>query len=200
MKRVAVFGNAGAGKSTVARRLSELTGLPLHAIDLMAWQAGKSVPKAQLEQAHGRLLLQEQWIIDDYGSTEFDVATVRTGGHPRLRRFAALSALRAGNKAFDQGLFATPPGWPEGCPVWESSLSSYRVIPRCHRYLTPKYRSLVAISKSAKRVHHLRSAREVQAFLEAAEREMAYSRVRTFNPDGGGSVSSASSVGQGGSR
>lgn len=29
MNRVAVFGNAGGGKSTLARKLSELTGLPL---------------------------------------------------------------------------------------------------------------------------------------------------------------------------
>ena len=30
MKRVAVFGNAGGGKSTLARTLAELTQLPLH--------------------------------------------------------------------------------------------------------------------------------------------------------------------------
>jgi cytidylate kinase len=29
MRKVAVFGNAGAGKSTLARQLAELTGLPL---------------------------------------------------------------------------------------------------------------------------------------------------------------------------
>ena len=35
MKRVAVFGNAGGGKSTLAKRLSEMTKLPLHPIDLI---------------------------------------------------------------------------------------------------------------------------------------------------------------------
>ena len=35
MKRVAVFGNAGGGKSTLARHLADMTGLPLYVIDLM---------------------------------------------------------------------------------------------------------------------------------------------------------------------
>jgi dephospho-CoA kinase len=64
MKRVAEFGNAGAGKSTVVRRLSELAGLPLHVIDLMVWQDGKAVPQAQFERGHAGLLLHVHWIID----------------------------------------------------------------------------------------------------------------------------------------
>lgn len=40
MRRVAIFGNAGGGKSTLARRLAELTGLPLHPLDLpLPWHA-----------------------------------------------------------------------------------------------------------------------------------------------------------------
>ena len=33
MKRVAVFGNTGGGKSTLAKRLAEITRLPLYPID-----------------------------------------------------------------------------------------------------------------------------------------------------------------------
>ena len=35
MKRVAVFGNAGGGKSTLSNRLAEITGLPLIVLDLV---------------------------------------------------------------------------------------------------------------------------------------------------------------------
>ena len=40
MRRVAVFGNAGAGKSTLARRLAELTELPLYPIDMIQFPTG----------------------------------------------------------------------------------------------------------------------------------------------------------------
>ena len=41
------------------------------------------------------------------------------------------------------GLLVTPEGWPEGSPMIRSTISSYRVLWLCHRYLTPKYRHLV---------------------------------------------------------
>jgi ABC-type protease/lipase transport system fused ATPase/permease subunit len=41
MKRVAVFGNAGGGKSTLARQLAAITGLPLHVIDQLQFKRAK---------------------------------------------------------------------------------------------------------------------------------------------------------------
>jgi adenylate kinase family enzyme len=45
MKRVAVFGNAGAGKSTLARRLADLTRLPLYAKSADRSVAGHAAPR-----------------------------------------------------------------------------------------------------------------------------------------------------------
>src|SRR5690242_2247702 len=68
MKRVAVFGNAGGGKSTLARRLADLTGLPLFVVDMMQFKAGgKAVPHDEYLKAHAELLRRDEWIIDGYG-------------------------------------------------------------------------------------------------------------------------------------
>ena len=40
MKKVAVFGNTGGGKSTLAKRLAGLTGLPLYPPDLIQYRVG----------------------------------------------------------------------------------------------------------------------------------------------------------------
>ena len=40
MKRVAIFGNTGGGKSTLAKYLAELTRLPLYSLDLIQYKAG----------------------------------------------------------------------------------------------------------------------------------------------------------------
>ena len=40
MKKVAVFGNTGGGKSTLARRVAELTQLPLYPLDAIQFNAG----------------------------------------------------------------------------------------------------------------------------------------------------------------
>src|SRR5215475_748347 len=63
MKRVAVFGNAGGGKSTLARALAELTGLPLYVVDMMQFRpGGMKVPQQEFLQAHADLLLRDEWI------------------------------------------------------------------------------------------------------------------------------------------
>jgi adenylate kinase family enzyme len=71
MKKVAIFGNAGGGKSTLARRLSELTGLPLHQLDLVAFKVGGgAVPHEEYLRAHAAILANDSWIIEGYGCTK----------------------------------------------------------------------------------------------------------------------------------
>jgi len=48
MRKVAVFGNAGRGKSTLARRLAEVTRLPLYPLDTIQYKpGGGDVPHAE---------------------------------------------------------------------------------------------------------------------------------------------------------
>ena len=172
MKRVAVFGNAGGGKSTLARRLAELTGLPLYVVDMMQFRpAGMKVPHHEFLQAHADLLRRDEWIIDGFGSEAL-----------AWERFAAADTLiyvdlplfthhRWVTRHLIRGLFADPPGWPENSPLWSSSIQSYRVLWLCHRHLTPKYRQLVTEEAASKRVHHLRSPAQIQSFVETVKNE-----------------------------
>lgn len=172
MKKVAVFGNAAGGKSTLARRLAELTRLPLYPLDTIQYRTGGGkVPHEEYLKAHADLLSREKWIIDGFGCVP-----------SAWERFAAADTLiyidlpllthyRWVTKRLFQGLFVTPEGWPEDSPIWRSTLDSYRVVWLCHRRLTPRYRELVANVVSTKEVHHLRSPAEMRGFLEAIKQE-----------------------------
>jgi adenylate kinase family enzyme len=57
VKRVAVFGNAGGGKSTLAKRLAHLTGIPLYPVDMIQYPtADAKPPHDQYLMAHAELL------------------------------------------------------------------------------------------------------------------------------------------------
>ena len=68
---------------------------------------------------------------------------------------------------FATGLFKNPKGWPDRSPIWDSTLDAYKVVGRCHRLLTPRYRRYVAEAASSKRVHHLRSRAAMAALIQA---------------------------------
>jgi len=175
MKKVAVFGNAGGGKSLVSRELAKITGLPLYTLDIIQFRDGKywadekdggKVSHDEYLQIHADILRRDEWIIDGYGS----VASA-------WERFAAADTLVhvdlpilthywGVTTRLIAGQFTNPKGWPKNSPVWESTLDSYRVVWLCHRRLTPKYRQLVADAASSKRVHHLTSRAAIKKFLQ----------------------------------
>ncbi|MBX3579315.1 MAG: hypothetical protein KF723_19105 [Rhizobiaceae bacterium] len=177
MRRVAVFGNAGGGKSTLARRLAQLTGLPLYAVDRMQYRdGGAEVPEHEFLTAHAELLARDAWIIDGFGS--IDTTWARFAQADTLVHVDLPLIVHAWwvTKRLLKGLFVAPEGWPKGSPILRSSLNSYAVLWPCHRALTPRYRQLVAQAAASKRVHHLRSAGDIRALLEAVAQEHAGSR------------------------
>lgn len=71
MDRVMVIGPCGAGKSTAAARLAELTKLPLIHMDKLNWQAGWVETETQaLRDKVSAAAAGERWIIEgNYGGT-----------------------------------------------------------------------------------------------------------------------------------
>ena len=71
MKKVIVIGCPGSGKSTFSRALHQKTGLPLHHLDMMFWNADKTtVEKRVFLERLSAVLQEDAWIIDgNYAST-----------------------------------------------------------------------------------------------------------------------------------
>jgi len=65
MQKVLVIGCPGSGKSTFARRLQALTGLPLIYLDRLNWNADKTwVSPETLDARIKTALAGDRWIID----------------------------------------------------------------------------------------------------------------------------------------
>lgn len=77
MDRVIILGRGGAGKSTAARRLGALTGLPVIELDKHFWQPGLvALPQPEWARVQETLAAADRWIMDgDLGP--YDVLSVR---------------------------------------------------------------------------------------------------------------------------
>lgn len=173
MQKVAVFGNAGGGKSTLSRKLSEMTGLPLHVLDKIKYQpGGVEVPSEDYQCIHQQILKTDRWIIDGFGSIE----TL----WPRFDEADSLVFIDLPlyvhswwvTKRMLTGYFNPPAGWPDNSPILKSSIKSYRALWLCHTLLTPRYREYVEQARRIKRVYHLRSTQQISQFYEMVEREI----------------------------
>lgn len=71
MKKVMIIGCPGGGKSTFARGLHDAVKIPLFHLDMLYWNADKTiVSKPIFRQRLRSVIEQDSWIIDgNYGST-----------------------------------------------------------------------------------------------------------------------------------
>jgi hypothetical protein len=160
--------------SGLGQHLAEITKLPLYVLDKLQFrEGGAAVAHEEYLEVHRDLLARETWIIDGYG----DDTTIweRLGAADTLIHVDLPLPLHYWRvtKRLIRGLFADPEGWPKDSPLWSSTISSYKTIPLCHRYMTPRYRQLVIEMAAAKRVAHLRSPREMAGFLDDVRNEFS---------------------------
>lgn len=167
MNKVAVFGNAGGGKSTLSKQLAVITGLLWIPLDSIKYQTGGSeISPIEFKAAHDALLNQERWIIDGFGSM--------TTLWERLEAADTLVYLDLPvwqhywwvTKRFLQGVWVPPAGWPERSPLLKGTLNSYATVRLCHAKLTPKYRDYVERERAKKQVYHLRSRQDIAQFYK----------------------------------
>ena len=105
--RILVYGVTGSGKTTLARKIGEATGLPWHSVDDLTWDPGwKQVPDEEQRRRIQAICDQDYWVLDTaYGSwREIPLSRVElivALDYPRWLSFARLlkrSVMRAIDK------------------------------------------------------------------------------------------------------
>ena len=172
MKKVAVFGNAGGGKSTLSKKLSQITGLPLYVLDKIQYPSGGiELSIEDYKRTHEKILASDRWIIDGFGCKE--TLWLRLNEADSL--FFVDLPLHVHfwwvTKRLITGYWELPEGWPQKSPILKSSLNSYRALWLCHKYLTPRYREYIEQSQSTKSVYHLRAIAHISQFFERIEND-----------------------------
>jgi adenylate kinase family enzyme len=71
MSRILIIGNAGGGKSVLARKIAARRGLPYREIDAIVWKPGwVEASGHEYEAAHAALIAEDSWVLDGLGWTE----------------------------------------------------------------------------------------------------------------------------------
>jgi hypothetical protein len=170
MSKVAIIGNAGGGKSALARRLGQRLGLPVHVVDDVQWQAGwKPAPTPSISTAHDAWLAEAKWIIDGWGPWELIEQRLREADTIVIVDFPLRVHYRWALQRQLLAAIGLSQGWPpEGCRALPVTLRLLRVMKHVDRELRPRLLRLVSQEPLSSRVVFLRSPRELRKFREGA--------------------------------
>lgn len=71
MKKIAIIGSGGSGKSTFSRALGKNIGIPVYHLDALLWKPGwEPTTKAEQRNIQQQLIEEDRWIIDgNYNGT-----------------------------------------------------------------------------------------------------------------------------------
>ncbi len=152
LTRVVILGRGGAGKSTLTRRLGEITGLRVVEIDKVFWQPGlAAMARDQWVAVQQKLVAEKGWILDgDLGP--YDAVEVRLRAADAVI-FLDFSLARCAWRAFRRSR--------ERADFW-LWLWRYR------RKSRPMLMEAIRNCAAGATVHVLRTPGEVARFLAAA--------------------------------
>lgn len=95
-QRILVFGVTGSGKTSLARRIGDRTGLPWHAVDDLTWEPNwVSVPDDEQRRRIEKICAGDAWILDHAYGRWLDVVLDRVQlivalDYPRLLSLSRL--------------------------------------------------------------------------------------------------------------
>ena len=171
MRRIAVIGNGGGGKSTLARALGQHLGIPVHEVDEVQWLPGwRRAPLDEIAHTLERWAAGDSWVIDGFGpwpvidrrmARADTIVYVDLPFRTHLCWAAKRQVVSLVQRRAWAGQNAPPP-----------SLLLFRTLRRVHA-MRPDLLDLVTKGGRAAKLVHLRSPREMARWLDEITRTTA---------------------------
>lgn len=140
MERVMIIGCGGAGKSTLARQLGEVTGLPVVHLDKLFWKSGwVESSKAEIDEKIRQAAACPRWIMDGNYNRTLEQRLERADTVIYLD-FPRMVCLWGVFKRLLTNLGKVRPDMPEGCPE-KVDLEFLRWIWNFNKDKRPQYNS-----------------------------------------------------------
>ena len=172
-RRILVYGVTGSGKTTLAERLSGLTGIGWTSVDDVTWQPGwVLLPEDEQRRIFTELCAGESWILDTAYGTWVDVALARAQlvvglDYPRHR-----SLWRLLRRTLARNLDHRPI-CNGNVETWRQTLSSDSILVWHFRSFARKHARLIAWERdpSMPPVLRLSTPDELESWIETVGRE-----------------------------
>lgn len=165
MKKVAVFGKPGGGKSTLSKKLSTEMNIPLCPLDSIEYQpSGERVTLEEFSKKHADLINADQWIIEGLGTLESFWSRIDAADILVYVDLPYRVHYWWVTKRLLKGLFVKPEGWPEGSSIFKGTLASWKFLRLSPKFWTPDLFEKIQLRDENKIIYRITSVRELNRF------------------------------------
>jgi adenylate kinase family enzyme len=167
MKKIAVFGKPGSGKSTLSKYLASATGITLYPLDSIVYKSnGEMVDRRTYDTEHEKILSSDSWIIDGFGPMESFYERLDAADTLIYIDLPYVYSYWFVTKRLLKGMFVKPEGWPECSSVLKGTMESYKTLKLCPEFWNESFmRKLEEISNN-KSLHVIRTISELNSFVD----------------------------------
>ncbi len=166
MKKIAVFGKPGSGKSTLSQSLSSSTGIPWHALDSIAYtRNGELRERKDFDAAHQQIMTSSSWIIDGLGPLGTFFERLHAADTLIYIDLPYVQSYWLVTKRMLQGMRVNPAGWPEGSSIVKGTLRSYQMLRRSPSFWNQEFLQKLETIAQGQSLHIIRSTAQLQRFV-----------------------------------
>ncbi|HEY9031444.1 MAG TPA: hypothetical protein VIM93_08815 [Kangiella sp.] len=166
MKKIAVFGKPGGGKSTFSKALSISTGIPLYQLDSIVYRSnGEFVDRATFDEKHQQILASDSWILDGFGPISAFNERLKAADILVYVNLPYSVSYWLVTKRLLKGMFVKPEGWPEGSSIIKGSLASYKALRMSPKFWNKDFERQLDAKYSTKSVYIIRSLKSLNRFV-----------------------------------
>jgi adenylate kinase family enzyme len=167
MKKIAVFGKPGSGKSTLSKNLASATGIHLHPLDSIVYKKnGEMVDRKIYDKEHENILSSDSWIIDGFGPIESFYKRLDVADTLIYIELPYSVSYWLVTKRLLKGLIVKPEGWPDGSSILKGTLESYRTLKLCPKFWDDAFMKKLKKISTNKTLYVIRSITELNSFVE----------------------------------
>ena len=167
MKKIAVFGKPGSGKSTLSKKLASAIGIQLHPLDSIVYKKnGDTVDRKTYDREHGNILSSDSWIIDGFGPIESFNKRLDVADTLIYIELPYIVSYWLVTKRLLKGLVVKPEGWPDGSSILKGTLESYRTLKLCPMFWNDSFMNKLEEISANKSLYVIRSISELNSFID----------------------------------